>query len=68
MVKRTIFGDIANDHVRALTDINAREFSILTILAIAVIWMGVYPHPFTEVMHASVNELLAHVAQSKVGK
>ena len=68
MVKRTIFGDIANDHVRELTDINAREFSILAILAIAVIWMGVYPHPFTEVMHASVNELLAHVAQSKVGK
>ncbi len=68
MVKRTMFGEIANDHVRALTDINAREFGMLAVLAIAVLWMGVYPHPFTEVMHASVNELLAHVAQSKVGK
>ncbi|MFX8118253.1 hypothetical protein ABTK86_19240, partial [Acinetobacter baumannii] len=58
MVKRVYFGDIANDHVRALTDINRREFVMLALLAIATLYMGVYPKPFTDVMHASVTELL----------
>jgi NADH-quinone oxidoreductase subunit M len=66
MVKRVIFGDIANDNVRTLTDINGREMLFLSILAIAVIAMGVYPYPFTDVMHASVNALLDHVAQGKL--
>lgn len=66
MYKRVIFGDIANDHVAELTDINGREFFILGVLAICVLWMGVYPQPFTEVMHSSVNELLRHVAISKI--
>lgn len=66
MVKRVYFGDIANDHVRALTDINRREFVMLALLAIATLYMGVYPKPFTDVMHASVTELLQHVAQSKL--
>jgi NADH-quinone oxidoreductase subunit M len=66
MVKRVIFGDIANDDVRALTDINGREMLILSLLAVAVIAMGVYPHPITEVMHASVNALLDHVAAGKL--
>ena len=55
MVKRVYFGDIANDHVRALTDINRREFVMLALLAIATLYMGVYPKPFTDVMHASVT-------------
>ena len=66
MVKRVYFGDIANDHVKHLKDINAREFSILALLAVAVIYMGVNPKPFTDVMHASVNELARHVAKSKI--
>ena len=66
MVKRVYFGDIANDHVRALTDINGREFLMLSLLALAVLWMGLYPRPFTDVMHASVVELLKHVALSKI--
>jgi NADH-quinone oxidoreductase subunit M len=66
MVKRVYFGPIANDNVRALTDINSREFTMLAILAVAVIWMGVYPKPFTDVMHVSVTELLKHVAASKL--
>ena len=66
MVKRTIFGEIANDHVRHLKDLNPREFAILAALAIAVLWMGVYPKPFTEAMHASVDALQKHVAQSKL--
>ena len=66
MVKRVIFGDIANDHVRQLTDINSREFTILALLAAAVIYMGVNPKPFTDVMHASVAQLAKHVAKSKM--
>ena len=66
MVKRVYFGAVANDHVRELTDINAREFTMLALLAVAVLWMGVYPKPFTDVMHVSVIELLKHVAQSKL--
>ncbi|MCK6411139.1 MAG: NADH-quinone oxidoreductase subunit M [Azonexus sp.] len=66
MYKRVIFGDIANDHVRELTDVNSREFLILAVLAICTLWMGVYPQPFTEVMHSSVNDLLRHVAISKI--
>ena len=66
MYKRVYFGAVTNDNVRGLTDINAREFTMLAILAVAVIWMGVYPKPFTDVMHASVTELLKHVAVSKL--
>jgi NADH-quinone oxidoreductase subunit M len=64
MVKRVYFGAIANDDVRELTDIDNREFLMLALLAIAVLWMGVYPKPFTDVMHVSVTELLKHVAGS----
>jgi NADH-quinone oxidoreductase subunit M len=66
MVKRVYFGDVANADVKALTDINAREFFMLALLAAAVLWMGVYPKPFTDVMNASVAELLRHVALSKL--
>jgi NADH-quinone oxidoreductase subunit M len=66
MYKRVIFGDVANHHVEELTDINLREFAILGVLAICTLWMGLYPLPFTEVMHASVNDLLQHVAISKI--
>ncbi len=65
MYKRVIFGDVANDHVAKLKDLNHREFIMLGLLAAAVLWMGVYPLPFTEVMHASVNDLLRHVAAVK---
>ncbi len=66
MVKRVYFGAVANDDVKALADINAREFTMLAILAAAVLWMGVYPKPFTDVMQASVTQLLEHVAVSKL--
>jgi len=65
MVKRVAFGPVANHHVAELADINAREFIVLGILALCVLGMGLYPLPFTEVMHASVNNLLAHVAAPK---
>jgi NADH-quinone oxidoreductase subunit M len=66
MVKRVYFGDIANDNVRALTDINKREFLMLAVLAVATLYMGLHPKPFTDVMHHSVTELLRHVALSKI--
>ena len=66
MFKRVYLGPVANDHVRELTDINAREFLMLALLAIAVLYMGIYPKPFTDVMDVSVNELLRHVALSKL--
>jgi NADH-quinone oxidoreductase subunit M len=66
MYKRVVFGPVANDHVAALTDIDAREFLILATLAVCVLAMGVYPFPVTEVMHVSVSNLLEHVAHSKL--
>jgi len=65
MYKRVIFGAVANEHVAALQDLNPRELVVLGLLAIAVLFMGVYPLPFTEVMHASVNDLLRHMALPK---
>ncbi|HVP08730.1 MAG TPA: NADH-quinone oxidoreductase subunit M [Burkholderiales bacterium] len=65
MYKRVIFGAVANDHVAHLTDLNPRETAVLGLLAAAVLWMGVYPLPFTDVMHASVRDLLQHVAAPK---
>ena len=66
MVKRVYFGDVANERVRKLQDIDAREFAMLGLLAIAVLAMGLYPKPFTDVMNVSVAELLKHVATSKL--
>jgi NADH-quinone oxidoreductase subunit M len=68
MYKRVYFGDVANDDVKALEDLNAREFVMMAILAVSVLAMGLYPKPFTDVMHVSVNELLQHVANSKLPK
>src|SRR5213596_1529967 len=65
MYKRVMFGAVANPQVAALTDLNGREATVLGLLALAVLGMGVYPFPFTEVMHASVNDLLRHVALPK---
>jgi NADH-quinone oxidoreductase subunit M len=66
MYKRVVFGAVANDQVRALKDIDAREWSMLSLLAIAVLVMGLWPRPVTDVSEASVRALLQHVAVSKV--
>ena len=66
MYKRVVFGAVANKHVAELEDIGSREFLFLSLLAICVLAMGLYPQPFTEVMHATVNDLLRHVAVSKL--
>ena len=66
MYKRVYLGSVGNDNVKALVDINGREFLVLAVLGLAVLYMGVYPKPFTDVMDASVAELLRHVAISKL--
>ncbi|SDP43184.1 NADH dehydrogenase subunit M [Rhodoferax sp. OV413] len=66
MFKRVYLGPVANDDVKELKDINAREFLMLLLLAIAVLAMGLYPKPFTDVMDASVADLIKHVAVSKL--
>jgi len=66
MYKRVIFGAVANTHVAELTDLNLREKVIFVILALTVLGMGLYPLPFTEIMHTSVNDLLVHMARSKL--
>ncbi|MBP9149041.1 MAG: NADH-quinone oxidoreductase subunit M [Rhodoferax sp.] len=66
MFKRVYLGPVNNDHVKHLSDINAREFFFLSLLAIAVLYMGIYPKPMTDLMDVSVAELLKHVAQSKL--
>jgi len=60
------FGAVTHDHVRVLKDINGREFLMLGILAAAVLLMGIYPKPFTDVMNASVSAFLQHVSVSKL--
>lgn len=66
MYKRVIFGEVTNHHVAEMEDVNLREFTILALLAAGTLYMGLHPLPFTEVMHASVNELLRHVAVTKI--
>ena len=66
MYKRVVFGETGNAHVDELQDVNGREFLILGILAVAVLGMGLYPQMFVDIMHTSVNDLLSHVAQSKL--
>ena len=66
MVKRVYFGAVANHEVGALADLDRREFAMLSIVAAAVLAMGLYPKPFTDVMHTSVVELLRHSSVTKV--
>jgi NADH-quinone oxidoreductase subunit M len=66
MYKRVVFGAVANDHVAALEDLSGREVLFMTVLAVCVLAIGIYPAPFAEVLHAAVSDLLIHVAKSKI--
>ena len=66
LVKRVIYGAVANDHVAALKDVGRRELVFLALLAVAVLWMGLHPRPLADVMNPTLQELLRHVMQSKV--
>jgi NADH-quinone oxidoreductase subunit M len=66
MYKRVVFGAVANPKVADLEDIEVREWLFLGVLAVAVLWMGIHPAPFNEVLEAPVSDLLQHVAKSKL--
>ena len=66
MVKRVIFGEVSNDNVAELQDVNQREFMMLAVLAIIVLAIGLWPAPLIDLMHASVEHLLTQVLQSKL--
>jgi NADH-quinone oxidoreductase subunit M len=67
MVKRVIYGPVANEKVEKLQDVNGRELLFLAALAIAVLCLGIYPKPLADVMNPTLQELLRHVMQSKIG-
>ena len=66
LVKRVIFGEVANHHVAELQDLNFREFTILGLLAVAVLAVGLWPAPLLEVMQATVQHLVQQIAASKL--
>ncbi|WP_047548415.1 NADH-quinone oxidoreductase subunit M [Methylotenera sp. G11] len=66
MVKRVFYGEVANENVAALKDLNKREFLILAILATLVLALGIYPEPLTNVTNATVDQLLSHLSHSKL--
>lgn len=66
MIKRVLFGDIANDNVAKLNDVNRREFFFLAVLAFMVLLLGVWPDPLVDVMHPTINNLLEHITHSKL--
>jgi NADH-quinone oxidoreductase subunit M len=66
LVKRVVFGEVGNENVATLQDLSMREFLVLGVLAIATLWMGVYPAPFTDLTQTSVVDLLRHIAISKI--
>jgi NADH-quinone oxidoreductase subunit M len=68
MIKRVYYGPIANEHVKTMPDLDRREFFMLAVLALAVLAMGLYPKPFTDVMHTSVTELLRQTSVSKIAR
>ncbi len=66
LVKRVVFGEVGSEQIAGLSDLSTREFLLLGALAIATVWMGVYPAPLTELTQTSVLDLLRHVALSKI--
>jgi NADH-quinone oxidoreductase subunit M len=66
MVKRVLYGEVANDKVAALQDLNTREFVVLGILAISVLLLGLWPAPLVDMMNTSIEQLLAQIAPSKL--
>ena len=66
MVKRVVFGEVANDGVASLRDIGSREYFMLAVLALAVLLLGVWPAPLMEVMEQTLANLLSHVQQTKL--
>ena len=65
MVKRVVYGEVANDNVAALEDLNRREFIVLGILAIAVLLVGLWPAPLIDMMNVTIEHLVEQAGQTK---
>jgi NADH-quinone oxidoreductase subunit M len=66
MIKRVVYGEVANDNVAQLQDLNAREFTVLGILAISVLLVGLWPAPLVDMMNTSIEKLVQQISQSKL--
>ena len=66
MIKRVVYGEVANDNVAQLNDLNAREFTVLAILAASVLLLGLWPAPLVDMMNTTIEQLLQQVAQTKL--
>ena len=67
MYKRVMFGEVTSSHVAEMKDVNGFEFVVLAVLAVSVIWMGVYPEIFVAKMQVGVHDLIVQVANTKLG-
>jgi NADH-quinone oxidoreductase subunit M len=66
MVKRVVFGEVANHHVAELQDINKREALVLALFAVGVLALGIYPKPLTDLMDTSISQLVAQISATKL--
>ena len=66
MIKRVVYGEVANDNVAELKDLNSREFIVLTILAVSVLLVGLWPAPLVDMMNTTIEALMQQVGQSKL--
>jgi NADH-quinone oxidoreductase subunit M len=66
MVKRVIYGEVANDNVAALQDLNTREFIVLAVLAVSVLLVGLWPAPLVDMMNTTIEQLVLQIGQSKL--
>jgi NADH-quinone oxidoreductase subunit M len=66
MIKRVVYGEVANDNVARLKDLNSREFIVLTILAVSVLLVGLWPAPLVDMMNTTIEGLILQIGQSKL--
>jgi len=65
-VKRVLYGEVANDNVAKLEDLNTREFVVLAVLAVSVLLVGLWPAPLVDMMNSTIDQLIQQVGQSKL--
>jgi NADH-quinone oxidoreductase subunit M len=66
MIKRVVYGEVANEHVAELQDLNSREFLVLAILAVSVLLVGLWPAPLVDMMNVTIEQLILQIGQSKL--
>jgi NADH-quinone oxidoreductase subunit M len=66
MIKRVVYGEVANDNVAELEDLNTREFVVLAVLAASVLLVGLWPAPLVDMMNTTIEQLMQQISQSKL--